>query len=154
MPYIIDGNNVMAVFHRDKITARKMLMTALVKFKAVHRTKIKVVFDGVPDDQYPDGIVKRGINVLYARPGSDADTKIKSIVNKASFKRDIIVVSSDKELVSYVRHRGTKSLSSHKFKDELLATEQRFLLQDKIGQSSVDVKDWLDYFGESHKQDF
>jgi predicted RNA-binding protein with PIN domain len=146
MAYIIDGNNVMAVLHPDRLVARHRLLSALAKFITTNKSKIKIVFDGVPDDQYPENIKIRSIHILYARPGSDADTRIKELVVKSTFKRDITVVSSDKALVSFVRQKGTKALSSYKFRDMLEEAERRYLEREKRGETGINVDDWLDYF--------
>ena len=55
MPYLIDGNNVMAQivgWHRDKGLARRRLIHDLVRFVAVNRTKVTVVFDGAADADF------------------------------------------------------------------------------------------------------
>ncbi len=83
MHYLVDGNNVMAQtvgWHKDKRAARKSLIRDLSRFIAVHRAKIKVVFDGRPDEEFPDGTKYRSVQILYARYGSDADSRIKEIV--------------------------------------------------------------------------
>ena len=53
MPYLIDGNNVMAQrvgWHKDKRAARRRLLEDLARFGASHGARIAVVFDGAPDD--------------------------------------------------------------------------------------------------------
>jgi predicted RNA-binding protein with PIN domain len=146
MPYIVDGNNVMAVLHRDKTLARRLLVGYLAKFVAATRVKLKVVFDGVADDEFPDGLKTRGVHILYARIGSDADTRIKELVSKSSYKRDITVVTSDKPLTSFVRHQGTRSITSFKFRKILEECEKAAQAAEKQSAGPIDVDDWMRYF--------
>jgi predicted RNA-binding protein with PIN domain len=152
MPYLVDGNNVMAQivgWHRDKAAARRRLIHSLTRFLAVHKVKLKVVFDGVPDDEFPEGCKFKSVHILYARPGSDADSRIKEIVRKSSYKRDMIVVSSDRALASYVRNQGAKVVSSGQFRAMLDETAKTAIPADKAGVASVDVDEWLDFFKKS-----
>ncbi|MEJ2717133.1 MAG: NYN domain-containing protein [Deltaproteobacteria bacterium] len=115
MPYLVDGNNVMAQtvgWHRDRAAARKRLIRDLARFVAIRKVKVRVVFDGSPDDEFPEGRKYKSVLVLYAKQGSDADSRIKGLVDKSTNKRDITVVSSDKALGSYVAGRGAKVLTS------------------------------------------
>ena len=69
MPYVVDGNNVMAQtvgWHRDRAGARRRLIYDLVRFIAVQRVKLNVVFDGAPDDEFPEGRIYKGVRILYA----------------------------------------------------------------------------------------
>ena len=148
MPYVVDGNNVMAQivgWHRDKPRARRRLIHDLVRFIAVRRVKLKVVFDGAPDEEFPEGLKYKGVRILYARPGSDADSRIMDLVGKSSHKRDLIVISSDKALVSFVNHQGARTLSSGKFRRLLEVTAK--VAMEKSGRGeSVDVDEWLEFF--------
>ncbi len=153
MPYIVDGNNVMAQtvgWHRDRSGARRQLIHDLVHFVAVQRVKLKVVFDGAPDEEFPEGRKYKGVHILYARPGSDADSRIMELVSKASYKRDLIVVSSDRALSSHVKHQGARVVPSGQFRrliEECLKKERSM---DKSGQGDrVDVEEWLEYFKNS-----
>ncbi|MFC1833301.1 NYN domain-containing protein [Thermodesulfobacteriota bacterium] len=153
MPYLIDGNNVMAQkvgWHRDKAGARKQLIRDLAKFIAVHRVKVKVVFDGIPDAEFPDGCRYKSVHVFYARPGLDADSRIKEFTDKASYRRDLVVVTSDKALGSYVRHRGAKVQPSGKFRAALRDTLE-MSVKNKGVNDPVDIKEWTEYFQNGRK---
>ncbi|MCA1631290.1 MAG: NYN domain-containing protein [Acidobacteria bacterium] len=87
MSYLVDGNNVMAQrvgWHRDKPRARRALLDELARFAARRRVSVAVVFDGAPEDHFPDGSTYRGIRLYYAERGSDADSRSKSSA-RASF---------------------------------------------------------------------
>jgi len=150
MPYIVDGNNVMAQtvgWHQDKAGARRRLIHDIVRFIALQRIKLKVVFDGAPDEEFPEGCKYKGVHILYARPGSDADSRIMELVSKASHKRDLVIVTSDRALASFVKHQGARTMYAGEFR-RLLEDSQR--QSTSLGKSShgdsVDVEEWLDFF--------
>lgn len=150
MPYLIDGNNLMGLRgggHANQGHARRRLIQDLARFVAVRRAKVQVVFDGAPDADFPDGRRYKSVQIMYARPGSDADTRIKALVDKSSYKRDLVVISSDRDLSSYVSRRGARVMSSDRFKSILGDSITRG--PSKPGDNeSVDLDDWLDYFGQ------
>jgi predicted RNA-binding protein with PIN domain len=153
MPYIVDGNNVMAHtvgWHRDKAAARRGLIHDLVHFVALRKVKLKVVFDGAPDEDFPEGRKYKGVHILYARPGSDADSRIKELVRKASYKRDLVAVSSDRALASFIQHQGARVKSSGEFKGQLEECLKLVSSREKSGQGDrVDVEEWLEFFKKS-----
>ncbi len=150
MPYIVDGNNVMAQivgWHRDKARARRGLIHDLALFIAQRRVKLKVVFDGAPDDEFPEGLKYKGVHILYARPGSDADSRIMELVLNSSFKRDLIVVSSDRALTSFVKRQGARTMASGQFRRLLEAAAGIANTKEKSGRGeNVDVDEWLEFF--------
>jgi predicted RNA-binding protein with PIN domain len=153
MPYLVDGNNVMAQnvgWHRDRPAARQRLIHDLASLVAARRVKVKVVFDGAPDDRFPEGCRFKSVHILYARPGSDADTRIKELVARSSHKRDLVVVSSDKALVSYASRQGARVLASHKFRAILAeACNWSEAKQQSLPEQPVDVEEWLEFFEEA-----
>ncbi len=153
MPYLVDGNNLMAQtvgWHRDKSSARKRLIRELARFVAIRRASLKVVFDGSPEDEFPEGNRYKSVQVFYARPGSDADSRILELVDGSSSRRDIVVVTSDRALGSRARGRGAQVIQSGKFKAML---EEALLHgREKPGdQAPVDVDEWLRFFKDRGK---
>src|ERR687893_2409762 len=119
MPYLVDGNNVMAQrvgWHRDKRRARLTLLDELAAFAERKGAIVSVVFDGAPDDFVTDNSLYRGVRVHYAARGSDADARIKSLVEAARDRRTLLVVTSDRALADSVRARGARVLRSGEFR--------------------------------------
>src|SRR6185436_15572119 len=119
MAYIVDGNNVMGQtpgWHRDKGEARRRLLERVASFNRVKKTRITVVFDGAPDQAFPDGSAFLGVKVLYAQPGSDADTRICRLVDASADRGGLTVVTSDRQLASLVRSSGAAVLRSGEFR--------------------------------------
>jgi predicted RNA-binding protein with PIN domain len=150
MPYVVDGNNVMGrapATSRDLPHARRRLIHALVRFVSAHKVKVKVVFDGHPDERFPEGCVFKGVQILYAKAGQDADSRIKELVGKSSHKRDTIMVSSDRALASFAGRQGARTLASQTFRQMLMEIQDP-VSPEKTGKGDpVDVDEWLEFFG-------
>ncbi|MBC7911261.1 MAG: NYN domain-containing protein [Pyrinomonadaceae bacterium] len=152
MPYLVDGNNVMAQrvgWHRDKPGARRALLDELSSFAQARKVKVSVVFDGAPEQHFADGAGYRGIRVFYAERGSDADERIKRMVDAARERRTLFIVTSDRALAAYVRRCGAQVIRSGEFRQrmqEALATETA-KEDDRASVSGEDVNKWMRYFG-------
>src|ERR687890_889429 len=122
MSYLVDGNNVMAQrvgWHRDKAGARRRLLGELARFAREAGASVEVVFDGAPDEFFPDGSYFMGVRVFYAERGSDADARIKRMVEESRERRTLKVVTSDRALADYVRRCGAEVIRSGDFRRRL-----------------------------------
>jgi predicted RNA-binding protein with PIN domain len=158
MPYLVDGNNVMAQrvgWHRDKPGARRALLDELSGFVQARKVKVSVVFDGAPEQHFADGAAYRGIRVFYAERGSDADERIKRMVDAARERRTLFVITSDRALAAYVRRCGAQVIPSGEFRQrmqEALATETA-KEDDRASVFGEDVNKWMRYFGVGEEDD-
>ncbi len=125
-------------------------MHELASFVARTRAKVRVVFDGWPDEEFPEGRRFKSVRVLYAKPGSDADSRIKELVTRSSYRRDMVVVTSDRALKSFVSGKGTRVMSSGQFKG-LVVDALKAERSEKDDREPVDVDEWLSFFGNSIK---
>ena len=157
MPYIIDGNNVMGQtpgWHRDKSGSRRMLLAKVASFAQAKRARITVVFDGEPDRAAPEGSAVRGVKVLYAERGSDADTRIEKLVEASNDRRGLIIVTSDRRLAFAVRARGATVIRSGEFRKQLDRVLESIPSVEDGEQVEVgDVNSWLRYFGSLPEDD-
>ena len=154
--YLIDGNNVIGQrvgWHRDKEGSRRRLMQDLARLARVKKLRLAVVFDGAPDPQFPDESSYRGVKVFFARPGSDADTRIIEMAEAERNKKNLVVVTSDGKLASRVRVCGVRVMRSGEFRrmlDETAAatpdTEGQNVKEDEMGE-------WMRYFGVDRSED-
>lgn len=154
----MDGNNVMAQrvgWHKNKAAARRRLMDELAEFALEKRVRVTVVFDGAPEDFFEDGSTYRGVRLFYAERGSNADERIKQLVEASRERKTLIVVTSDRALSDYVRRCGAKVLRSGELRRRLDET-----VKEKAAKPSVDGKEatdseiaggelqgWMRYFG-------
>ena len=161
MSYLVDGNNVMGQrvgWHRDKPAARRRLLIELSKFSRSANVTIEVVFDGAPEDFFPDGSKFMGVRVFYAHRGSNADERIKKIVEDSRERRTLKVVTSDRALASYVRSCGASVVSSGDFRrrlDTLMAGVGKEKDDSSHGPQTPgeDLDEWMHYFGVSADDD-
>jgi predicted RNA-binding protein with PIN domain len=151
MSYIVDGNNVMGQtpgWHRDKANARRQLVEQLAEFARLKKARVTVVFDGEPDRLMPDSSAYRGVKVLYAERGSNADARIERLVESALNARGLTVVTSDKQLAFLVRARGARVVRSGEFRKQMgEAFAARPTIADGEQTEIGNVDEWLRYFG-------
>lgn len=155
MPYLVDGNNVMAQrvgWHRDKPGARRGLLDELAEFARIKRVRVSVVFDGAPEQHFADGSSYRGVKVFYAERGSDADERIKQMVEAARERQTLLVVTSDRALAAYVRRCGAQVIRSGEFRQRMeeSATEANAspsAQNERGGVRQEEMPGWMRYFG-------
>ena len=154
MSYLIDGNNVMGQrvgWHKNKPGARRRLLDDVARFVAEKRVSAAVVFDGAPEDHFPDGSSRLGVRLFYAARGSDADARIKEMVEASRERRTLIVITSDRALADYVRRCGARVESSSGFRgrlDALVANNNREPSRDAPPAGAHETTDeWMRYFG-------
>ena len=156
MAYIIDGNNVMGQtpgWHRDKPKARRRLLENLAAFARRKQSRVAVVFDGRPDRLVPEGSAFRGVKVLYAERGSDADSRIEQLVEASRDPRGLTVVTSDRHLAFVVRARGASVMRSGEFRKQLESILEPDPRKDGEDSEVGDVNQWLRYFGSLPEDD-
>lgn len=158
MSYLVDGNNVMGQrvgWHRDKAGSRRRLLTELSRLARAARMSVEVVFDGAPEEHFPDGSSFMGVRVFYAERGSNADERIKQLVEASRERRTLKVVTSDRALAEYVRQCGAAVVRSGEFRRRL---DEQSKLHDSEAdaRSSVDASElgeWMHYFGVAPEDD-
>jgi len=158
MSYLVDGNNVMGQrvgWHRDKPGARRGLLEELARFASARRVSVSVVFDGKPEQHFADGSSYKGVKVFYAERGSNADERIKRMVDEARERRTLMVVTSDRELASYVRQCGVQVIRSGDFRKRLeeTATDKSSSTDAELKVNQRDVSGWMRYFGVGPEDD-
>ncbi len=148
--YLVDGNNVMGQrvgWHRDKVAARRQLLAQLAQLAQVKRMRLAVVFDGAPEDHFPDGSSYRGVKVFYARAGSDADTRIIEIVERERNRKGLVVVTSDSQLAARVRVCGVRVMRAAQFRRWLDELPEEGAQSHEPVVSDEEINQWLRYFG-------
>lgn len=122
MDIIVDGYNV--IFKISELGAntkkcdiealRNKFLSILTQYKEKRRHKLVVVFDGKGSSvSYKSKI--SGISVVFPEPGLDADEEIKRMVRNSKRPREIIVVTSDREIKRFVEKYGCKVMGALEF---------------------------------------
>jgi predicted RNA-binding protein with PIN domain len=136
----IDGYNLIrqssyfsTLDQQDMQSGREALVDTLAVYKKIKRYAITVVFDGA---EAPAGMVRRdrikGIELRYSRPGELADAVIKRMATRE--KQNLLVVSSDNEIVDYAQSMGSAVISAIEF-------EQRLVLARSMDQQGLEATD-------------
>lgn len=121
MHILIDGYNLIRQsvelrrFERQSLEAgRKALIDRLADYRKRKGHDITVVFDGWKSGSpLEERDYSSGIHIIYSSRGVKADDVIKRMT--ASADEEILVVSSDREIVSFAARRGKATLSSLEF---------------------------------------
>lgn len=121
MHIFIDGYNLIRQsvdlrrFERQSLEAgRKALIEWLAEYRRRKGHPITVVFDGWKSGSpLEERDYCAGIHIIYSERGVKADDVIKRI--SASADEEILVVSSDREIMTFAARRGKATLSSLEF---------------------------------------
>ena len=154
MPYLIDGNNLLGSWggpqgdddRRDEVVRR------VAAFCRAKNVKATVVFDGRPLRHDMAAQELGPVSLRVPPPGEDADTVIRELVERTPRPAELIVVTSDKALYSYVKTLGASVLRAHEWN-----SQERYALSRARDATSVsekpdredDVEGWLKKFGGS-----
>jgi predicted RNA-binding protein with PIN domain len=158
MSYLIDGNNVMGQrvgWHRDRRRARRELLDELARFTLKKKVSVSVVFDGTPDEHFADGASYRSVRVFYAERGSDADARIKSLVEASRERRTLFVVTSDRALAEYVRRCGAQVVRAGEFRRRMEKEAEAESATENRDAPPIEESNerWMRYFGVAPEDD-
>lgn len=152
MPYLIDGNNLLGSWGgpREGDDRRGEVVRRVAAFCRTKGARATLVFDGGP--LRPDLAAQDlgPVSVRVPPPGQDADTVIRELVERAPRPAELIVVTSDKALYSYVRTLGAQCLRAHEW--NALAQKghsARGAEPADKPEREDDVEGWLRRFGGS-----
>ena len=119
MHIIIDGYNLIRQsdslrrFERINLEeGRKALIRSVSFYGKQHR--VTIVFDGWKNGPLEEERDRQeGIHIIYSRKGEKADEVIKRMVGERG--GEIVVVTSDREIVNFVNRRGGVTIPSREF---------------------------------------
>src|SRR5438128_8683013 len=115
VPYLIDGNNLLGSWGGPQggDDRRHEVVRRVAAFCRGRNARATVVFDGHPlrDDLAAQELGP--VSVRVPPPGTDADSLIRELVERAARPAELIVVTSDKALYSYVKTLGAVVMRAH-----------------------------------------
>jgi predicted RNA-binding protein with PIN domain len=158
MSYLVDGNNVMGQrvgWHRDRRRARRELLDELARFTLKKKVRVAVVFDGAPDEHFADASSYRGVRVFYAARGSNADERIKALVESSRERRTLRVVTSDRALAEYVRRCGAQVVRAGEFRRQMEEADASNNSTENTDAPPIEesTERWMRYFGVAPEDD-
>jgi uncharacterized protein len=148
MPYLIDGNNLLGSWGGPRgDDGRAEVVRRVASFCRARGARATIVFDGGPLRHDMDTQTLGPVTIRVPAQGQDADDVIRDIVKRAPRAADIIVVTSDKALYSYVKTLGASILRAHEWN----ALERRVSpAAAEAGEKpdrEADIDGWLKRFG-------
>lgn len=155
---IIDGYNLLFA-QKDEVTNlesdRTTLLELIGKYNSKKGAAIKLVFDVKNNVFAFDSKTKteRGkIGVIFSPKGTSADDYIIELVRDSENKGGIIVVSSDRKIISAIKKMGAQTISSPEFLIQLRGLlkadpSDEYYFEKEHGISKSEVDYWLKVFG-------
>jgi predicted RNA-binding protein with PIN domain len=151
MPYLIDGNNLLGSWGgpRGLDDRRSEVVRRVAAFCRARNVRATVVFDGHPlrPDMAAQDLGPLSLRVPPA--GTDADTVIRELVERAPRPSELIVVTSDKALYSYVKTLGANVLRAHEWNAAERQVSPAGSGDREKPETESDVEGWLKRFGGS-----
>lgn len=158
MPLLIDGNNLIfaarLVDPTDLLIGRSMLCAKLGDWARRRRERVHVVFDGPPPDApLAEQIGDPDLTVTYSGRGVSADRRIQELIAADSAARRLVVVSSDREVMSAARRRDARPMRADDFWRIVVADLARPEPQPleppekRAGLAPEQTEEWLRDFG-------
>ncbi|MGD2089434.1 MAG: NYN domain-containing protein [Candidatus Aminicenantes bacterium] len=155
MPYIIDGDNVIGSspdISLEDPKARPKLIYIIRKFQENKKNNVTIVFDGMPENGVHREEIGEKFCVRYPPPGSSADDEIKCILNTFNHFKDVILVTSDRELRSFAKKKGAKIINSIEFYFQLKRISRIHGKKEETKKridtqlSDTEVEQWMKIF--------
>ena len=148
MPYLVDGNNLLGSWGGPRgDDGRSEVVRRVAAFCRAKGARATIVFDGRPIRADMASQTLGPVTIRFPPEGQDADTVIRRIVEDSGAPGDIIVVTSDKALYSWVRTNGAAVLRAHEWN----ALERKSAPAPREGaekpDQESDVEGWLKRFG-------
>jgi predicted RNA-binding protein with PIN domain len=151
VPYLIDGNNLLGTWGGPTADddRRGEVVRRVAAFCRARGARATIVFDGHP--LRPDMEMQDlgPVSLRVPPKGTDADTVIRELLDRAARAADLIVVTSDKALYSYAKTMGASVLRAHEWNDlarRLAAATPKTEGGEKPDKED-DVDGWLKRFG-------
>ncbi len=155
MAYLIDGNNFIGhtiPYGLKDPRSKYSLVSKLLIFHHIKRTKVSVVFDGAPDAYLEEKeFQQKSFSVIYPSFGQNADMVITEIILKQKDLKKFFVVSSDREIKSFARMKGAKVLTCKEFNLQLKTILKEYKKSQETEKkdtllSPLEVNHWLEMF--------
>lgn len=115
--YVIDGNNLVGkskklsdLQKKDKLAVREKLIYMLERYFTGKNLKVTLHFDG-----YQGRAVKTSLMKIQYSENKTADEKIKQQIDQNKNRKNIILVTSDQNLIDYGRACSCGIMLSEKF---------------------------------------
>lgn len=145
--YIIDGNNLIGkikslsnIHKKDKKASREKLTLLIERFFKNKKVKAYLHFDGFENERLS---LSKG-TVIYSE-NQKADYKIKKQIENSKNRKNLIIISSDNEIINFAKVCGCEFRSSEDF--EKLMNEKNIQDEEKSRINSISNDEVKKMFG-------
>lgn len=150
MPVIIDGHNLIGKMSSISLADpddEEKLIRILAQHLHFRRQRVTVVFDKGASTEAGARHELGRLEIIFAPPGSTADTLIMEMIKKDPNPKGLTVVSSDNEIRRCARSRRARVVSAEEYAKKLESPVRcRRSSRSMSDSEEVDVDDWLQYF--------
>ena len=127
---LIDGYNLIGIFHKDMKKTREKLIENLITYSKEKGHEITVVFDGYkegPGEETSE--IRGGVKIIYSGAGEKADDVIKKILK--TDKHLWILITSDRDIKKTAWKENCVPIDSSIFSDILMG--KKFVIEKQKG---------------------
>ncbi|MCX7794347.1 MAG: NYN domain-containing protein [Thermodesulfovibrionales bacterium] len=143
---IIDGYNLMGIYHKDLEKEREILINKLIKYSQLRKHQILIIFDGHKSENRTRKLINRGsVKILYTACGESADEFIYSFLQ--SLKDEWVVVSSDRSIQKEAWASRAIPLRAEDFERIL----ERYLKDERAVEYNCEVPEKEDHYEDRKK---
>jgi predicted RNA-binding protein with PIN domain len=126
MKIMVDGHNLMhaddearaALDRQEPDRARVRLLEVVGAFARYHHKQALIVFDGSGGHPLPES-ARGPVQYCFSGPDRKADDVLLDRLRSSTGRREILVVTSDREVADAARHLGAKVQASAAFLQEV-----------------------------------
>ncbi|MFN2632444.1 MAG: hypothetical protein ABR610_03420 [Thermoanaerobaculia bacterium] len=150
MPYLLDGNNLIASERRARTPGeddRSAFEIELAERLRGTRSSVRVFYDGPPEQTRTLG------SLTIRRPGGSADEAILREISAAADARGMTVVTADRDLARRCRDAGAKTLDPGRFWDRFGKGDTAGRTGPEKSEVRVDVEEWMKYFSDPENKE-
>lgn len=151
---LIDGYNVIhaipslkkTMLH-DAQSARELLIHATAQLTLKKNFRSTIIFDGMEPSTPAKRSMHAPVHVIYSSPLS-ADAKIRHMIEHSKNRASLIIISSDREIVSYAKNYSCQTHTAKYFANLISGTDDAVTEKTDISLTSHQINEWLKIFGE------
>ena len=150
--FIIDGYNLLhavpslkKMLTRDAVGAREQLIALIARQTMKRKFRCTIVFDGAPPPGSRPPAQQSPVHVAYST-GISADSYIRNMIEKSKQPTNLVVVSSDHEILNHAHACSCTTHTSQYISAWLFENEDAGEEKEQNMLSKNEVEAWLKIF--------
>jgi predicted RNA-binding protein with PIN domain len=131
---------------QEILAAREQLIDAIGRLSYRKKFRCTLVFDGVKPTSHITPPAHSPVHVVYSSPLS-ADAKIRSMIEQSQGRPQLVIVTSDRNILAFARACSCKSHTSKYFVSMLYESDDAGEEKEQSTLSRKEIEEWLKLFG-------